>query len=347
MFELIVVVFFAIIISAGCSLFESVLYSVPQRHIETLVQKERRSGKILKELRANVDRPIAAILSLNTIANTAGAALAGAAATAVFGHLWLGFFSACFTLVILVFSEILPKTAGVVYARSLAPVISFPLKWLVWVMTPAIWFCGLITGLITRHRMAESVSPDELRTLARLGLRMGDIKPYQESVIDNILTLETIAVKDVMTPRTVIFSLSAHLTVGEACRKTEQWEHSRLPVYDRDPEDIVGIVLTKELFMALASGKENRPLTEIKRSARFVVETAALNKVLAEFMSSRQHLFMVIDEYGGLSGLVSLEDILEEILGGEIMDESDQVADKRDLAKKKRKTNDSRPPKGG
>ena len=131
MVELIAVVFFAIVISAGCSLFESVLYSVPQRHIETLVQKERRSGKILKELRANVDRPIAAILSLNTIANTAGAAIAGAAATAVFGHLWLGLFSACFTLVILIFSEIIPKTAGVIYARSLAPMISFPLKWLV------------------------------------------------------------------------------------------------------------------------------------------------------------------------------------------------------------------------
>lgn len=336
MVELIVVVSFAIIISACCSLFESVLYSVPLRHLETLVQKDKRSGKILKELRANVDRPIAAILSLNTIANTAGAALAGAAATAVFGQVWLGFFSAFFTLAILVLSEIIPKTTGVVYARTLAPIISLPLRWLVWFMTPAIWFCSLITGLITRHKTSDSVSPDELKIMARLSLRMGDIKPYQENVIDNILSLETITVKDVMTPRTVIFSLSEHLTIEEASQQSDKWEHSRFPVYDKDTEDIVGIVLTKELFIAHAMGMGDKPLTELMRPARFVVETAILNNVLMEFMSSRQHLFVVIDEYGGLSGLIALEDILEEILGREIMDESDQVADKRALARLRR-----------
>ena len=343
MVGLIVVVAFAIIISACCSLFESVLYSVPFRHIETLVHEEKRSGKILKELRANVDRPIAAILSLNTIANTAGAALAGVAATAVFGQLWLGFFSAFFTLAILVLSEIIPKTAGVVYARSLAPIISFPLRWLVWLMTPAIWLCSLVTGLITRHKTADSVSPDELKIMARLSLRMGDIKPYQESVIDNILSLETITVKDVMTPRTVIYSLSEHLTIEEASQKSDKWEHSRFPVYDKDSEDIVGIVLTKELFIAQAMGKGNKPLTELMRPARFVVETATLNNVLMEFMSARQHLFVVIDEYGGLSGLISMEDILEEILGREIMDESDQVEDKRALARLRRRRLVSQP----
>jgi len=347
MVELIAAVGFAIIISACCSLFESVLYSVPLRHIETMVQRERRSGTILRELRANIDRPIAAILSLNTIANTAGAAIAGAAATAVFGHLWLGFFSACFTFAILVFSEIIPKTAGVVYARSLAPVISLPLKWLVFFMAPVIWFCGLITGLITRHKTADSVSSDELKIMARLSLRMGDIKPYQESVIDNILSLDTITAKDVMTPRTVIFSLSEHLTIGEASRQSDKWEHSRFPVYDKDMEDIVGIVLTKELFMAHAAGKENEPLTELMRPARFVVETATLNNVLMEFMNSRQHLFVVIDEYGGLSGLITLEDILEEILGSEIMDESDQVADKRALARQRRRKLVSQTPDAG
>jgi CBS domain containing-hemolysin-like protein len=204
-------------------------------------------------------------------------------------------------------------------------------------MTPAIWFCGLITGLITRHKTADSVSPDELKIMARLSLRMGDIKPYQESVIDNILSLETITVKDVMTPRTVILSLSEHLTIEEASQKSDKWEHSRFPVYDKDTEDIVGIVLTKELFIAHAMGKGNKSLTELMRPARFVVETATLNNVLTEFMSSRQHLFVVIDEYGGLSGLIALEDILEEILGREIMDESDQVADKRTLARLRRR----------
>jgi len=336
MFELIIAMSFAIIVSAGCSLFEAVLYSVPIRHIETMVQEKKGSGRILKELRANVERPIAAILSLNTIANTAGAAIAGAAATAVFGHQWLGYFTAFFTLAILIFSEVIPKTAGVVYGRSLAPLVALPLKAMVTLMTPAIWLCSHITGWIARGKTQESVSSDELKTMARISLITGGIKPYQESVIDNILSLDTKRVKDVMTPRTVIFSLSEHLTTGEASKKSNRWEHSRFPVYDEDMEDIVGIILTKELFMAFAEGKKDMPLTDLMSPVHFVVETARLNNVLMEFMETRQKLFVVIDEYGGLSGLISLEDILEEILGQEIIDESDQVADKRELARQRR-----------
>lgn len=344
MVELIVAVSCAMIISAGCSLFEAVLYSVPMRHIETMVQKRRKSGLIFKELRGDIERPITAILSLNTIANTAGAAVAGSAATAVFGHQWLGYFSLFFTFAILIFSEVIPKTAGVVYARPLVPLVAISLKWLVRLMTPAVWVCSHITGLITGNRTEESVTSDELKTMARLSHRTGGIKQYQEIVIDNILSLETRTVKDVMTPRTVIFSLSEHLSLEEASKSSESWEHSRFPVYDNDMEDIVGIVLTKELFIALATGKKDRLLTELMRPVRFVVETAKLNNVLMEFMGSRQQLFVVIDEYGGISGLITLEDILEEILGGEIIDESDQVVDKRKLARQRRSRLVSRPP---
>ena len=336
MVELIIAVSGAIIISACCSLFEAVLYSVPLRHIETMVQNKRPGGKILKELRENIERPITAILSLNTIANTAGAAIAGSAATAVFGHHWIGYFTALFTLAILIFSEVVPKTAGVVYGRSIAPLVAFPLKGLVRFMSPVIWLSSHITGFIARDKTQESVSPDELKIMARASLRTGGIKQYQESVIENILSLDTRTVKDVMTPRTVIFSLSEHLTLEEASQKSPKWEHSRFPVYDENMEDVVGIVLTKELFMALSEGKKEMPLTDIMRPIHFVVETAKLNNVLMEFMRLRHHLFAVIDEYGGLSGLVSLEDILEEILGREIIDESDQVADKRELARQRR-----------
>jgi len=237
----------------------------------------------------------------------------------------------------LIFSEVIPKTAGVVYARSLAPLVAFPLKGLVKIMTPAIWLCSHITWLIARDKSQDSVSSDELKTMARLSLRTGGIKQYQENVIENILSLDARTAKDVMTPRTVIFSLSEHLTVEEASRKSTKWEHSRFPVYDKDLEDTVGIVLTKELFTALVEGKKDTPLTELMKPAHFVVETAKLNNVLMEFMGSRQKLFLVIDEYGGLSGLISLEDILEEILGREIIDESDLVTDKRELARQRRK----------
>ncbi|MBW2066276.1 MAG: HlyC/CorC family transporter [Deltaproteobacteria bacterium] len=336
MVELVAAVGFAVIISAGCSLFEAVLYSVPTRHIEIMARDNKRSGKVLKELRANVDRPISAVLSLNTIANTAGAAIAGSAATAVFGQEWLFSFSAAFTLAILIFSEIIPKTAGVVYARALAPLVALPLNWLVRFMTPAIWLCGLVTRMIARGKIQETVSPDELKTMAQLSLRVGGIKPYQLNVIDNILSLENVTAKDVMTPRTVIFSLSADLTLEEASKASTNWEHSRFPVYKKDIEDIVGIVLTKELFISLSRGKKDLRLSDIMRSVRFVAETAKLDRVLMEFITSRQHLFVVLDEYGGLSGLITLEDILEEILGREIMDESDQIADKRALARLRR-----------
>ncbi len=336
MVELIFIVAVTVIISFICSLFEAVLFSVPLRHVETLVQQKQSSAKAFKELRANIEKPISAILSLNTIANTAGAAIAGSIATEVLGSAWLGYFSAFLTLTILLFSEVTPKTLGVVFGKSFVPVVAFPLKGLVWIMLPAIWFIGLIAGLITRHKPRESVSVEELRTMARLSLRTGGIEDYQESVIDHILSLDRRRVRDVMTPRTVIFSLSEHLTLEEAAQKASEWEHSRFPVYDEGVEDVVGIVLTRELFIALARGERHKKLTDIMRPVHFVVETAKLSNILMEFIGSRQHLFVVIDEYGGLSGLISLEDILEEILGREIMGESDRVADKRELARQRR-----------
>jgi CBS domain containing-hemolysin-like protein len=337
MLELILAVSFAVFISAGCSLFEAVLYALPIRHIEVMAKAGKPGGKIFKKMRENVDRPIAAILSLNTIANTAGAAFAGAAATAVFGYEWLVYFSVFFILVILVFSEIIPKTAGVVYGRELAPFVAYPLKLLVWLMTPAIWLSGLITRLVYRGKTKESVTAKEIRIMAEMSLRTGGIKPYQEQAIENILTLQKKKVKDVMTPRTVVFSLSEHLSLQEAIKIPKKWEHSRFPVYDQDTEDVVGIVLTKELSMALVKGQIDMRLTELMRPVHFVVETARLNRVLMEFLDLRQHLFVVLDEYGGLAGLITLEDILEEILGREIIDESDEVVDKRELARKRRK----------
>ena len=337
MLELIFAVGCAIFISAGCSMFEAVLYSTPLRHIETLVREKKKSGIIFKKLREDIDKPVSAILSLNTIANTAGAAIAGSAATTVFGHQWVGYFSAFFTLAILIFSEVIPKTAGVVYSRSLIPFVAHPLHWLVKLMSPVVLLTGYITGFITRGGTNEPVSSEELKTMAQMSLRGGGIGHFQTAVIENVLSLESKTVKNVMTPRTVIFSLSEHLTIGKACEESERWEHSRVPVFDKDIEDIVGIILSKQLFLAYAQDKKEKKLSELMRPVHFVAETARLNTVLMEFMGTREKLFVVLDEYGGLSGVISLEDILEEILGREIIDESDQVEDKRKLARQRRK----------
>ncbi|HDZ90806.1 MAG: HlyC/CorC family transporter [Deltaproteobacteria bacterium] len=336
MTELIIAVGLAVSISAVCSLFEAVLYAVPLRHIETMAKAGRREGRILKDLRRQVERPIAAILSLNTIAHTAGAAFAGAAATAVFGHQWLAYFSVLFTLAILLFSEIIPKTAGVVYGRSLVAVVAYPLKGLVWIMTPAIWLSGLVTRLISRGRHEEAITAEEIQVMANLSRRTGGILSYQEQTISRVLTLQEKTAKEVMTPRTVVFSLSGRLTLREAVAAAGGWEHSRIPVYDRDMEDVVGIVHTRDILIALSEGHEDKRLSDLMRPVHFVAETARLDEVLSEFLELRQHLFAVIDEYGGLSGIISLEDVLEEILGREIVDESDEVADKQEFARQRK-----------
>ncbi len=336
MLELILAVSVAIVISAVCSLFESVLFSVPRRHLEVMVQEKQPGGAILNSLRRNIDRPIAAILSLNTIAHTAGAAFAGAAATAVFGKDWLIYFTAFFTLAILVFTEILPKTAGVIYGRSLVPFVAYPLKGLVWIMTPFIWIVGFVTRMISKGSREESITAKELQAMAHLGQQSGAIKPYQKLAIERILTLHEKRAKDVMTPRTVVFSLSAGLTVEKALQAAGRWEHSRVPVYGENQEDIVGIALTKEILIAVAQGKKDRTLGDLMGPVHFVAETAPLNSVLMEFLELKKHLFVVIDEYGGLSGLISLEDVLEEILGREIVDESDRVEDKQKLARQRK-----------
>jgi CBS domain containing-hemolysin-like protein len=334
--QLILAVGLAILISAVCSLFEAVLYSVPLRHVEAMIHGGKFGGKTFRRLRRNVDRPIAAILSLNTIANTAGAAFAGAAATAVFGHQWLGYFSAVFTLAILIFSEIIPKTAGVAYGRALVGPVAYALKGLVWFMAPVIWLMGRITRLIGRGSKNDAVTAEEIQVMARLSRRTGGIKIFQEQAIERVLTLHEKTAKDVMTPRTVIFSLNQQLKLSEAVKVSGRWEHSRIPVFDKSPEDVVGIVLTKDILVALAEEQTEKNLSNLMRPIHFVAETAHLNMVLGEFLELKQHLFAVIDEYGGLAGLISLEDILEEILGREIMDESDEVADKQELARKRR-----------
>ena len=335
MLQLILAVGCAILISAVCSLFEAVLYSVPQRHVEAMIQGGKFGGRTFRRLRRNVERPITAILSLNTIANTAGAAFAGAAATVVFGHQWLGYFSAIFTLAILILSEIIPKTAGVVYGRSLAGPVAYALKGLVWTMTPVIWLMGRITRLIGRGSRDEAVTSEEIQVMARLSRRTGGIKIFQEQAIERVLTLQEKTAKEVMTPRTVIFSLNQRLKLSDAVKAAGRWEHSRIPVFDQSPEDVVGIVHTKDVLVALAKDRTDDHLKNLMRPIHFVAETAPLNMVLGEFLERKQHLFAVIDEYGGLAGLISLEDILEEILGREIVDESDEVADKQELARER------------
>lgn len=339
MIELVVAVGLAVSISAMCSLFEAVLYSVPVGHIEALAESGRTSGRILKALRDRVDRPIAAILSLNTIANTAGAAIAGAAAVKVFGDDRLVWFSVFFTLAILVLSEVIPKTLGVVYARPLASPVARPLLALVWIFRPIIWFTSQLTALMTRGSAQPDVSVEEITVLAKLGLQAGTLDAGKAAVIENILSLDERDVRDIMTPRTVMSSLSASLTLGElkdSQKLAGVFDHSRVPVFDKDADDVVGMVLRRDVLTAMAEDKFDRRLEEFMRPVDFIAETLSVNRLLRRLLETGQHLVLVIDEYGGLAGLVTLEDVLEEILGIEIVDEFDPAVDMRELAHRRR-----------
>lgn len=339
MIELVVAVGLAVSISAMCSLFEAVLYSVPVGYIEALAESGRTSGRILKALRDRVDRPIAAILSLNTIANTAGAAIAGAAAVKVFGDDRLVWFSVFFTLAILVLSEVIPKTLGVVYARPLASPVARPLLALVWIFRPIIWFTSQLTALMTRGSAQPDVSVEEITVLAKLGLQAGTLDAGKAAVIENILSLDERDVRDIMTPRTVMSSLSASLTLGElkdSQKLAGVFDHSRVPVFDKDADDVVGMVLRRDVLTAMAEDKFDRRLEEFMRPVDFIAETLSVNRLLRRLLETGHHLVLVIDEYGGLAGLVTLEDVLEEILGIEIVDEFDPAVDMRELAHRRR-----------
>ena len=326
----------AIVVSALCSICEAVLYSISGSQVEILKNTGHRSGFILDELRKDIDQPITAILTLNTIANTIGASIAGASAAKLFGDGNILWFSFAFTLTILIFSEIIPKTIGVSYSNRLAPFIAAPLRFIVITLKPVISLSKLLTRLIPKNNIEETISVEELQTIAAMSLKSGEIELNQERVINNILILQTKMVRQVMTPRTVTFSLDENITISEAMKnESELSAHSRVPIYNNEQNDVTGIILRKDVLLAAAHQQHDRLLSSLKQPVHFVPETATLNRVLVDFFDRRQHLFVVVDEYGSMTGIISMEDILEEIVGREIIDESDQTRDMRELARKK------------
>jgi CBS domain containing-hemolysin-like protein len=336
MFELILTVALVMLFSAFCSLSEAVLYSVPMSHVEKLAQSGSTSGKALQHLRRNMDQPIAALLSLNTISNTAGAALAGVLADRALGSHWIGLFTSVFTLAILLGAEIIPKTAGVVYSRALAETLAQPIQWLVRLLMPLVWLSSWVTRSFSSGKQAL-ISDDEIAVMTRLGLHQGVIDEDEAKVIHNILELENRTVRDALTPRTELFALPATVTVGEVRRDRRVPAHSRIPVYFKGIDDIVGLVHRRDVMEAMAEDRFDITLGSLMKPVHFVRSKLALNRALNMFLGRGEHLFIALDDFGGTAGVITLEDVLEEILGKEIVDEFDEeAADLRALAEKRR-----------
>jgi CBS domain containing-hemolysin-like protein len=323
----------ALLVSATCSLFEAILLSLSAAQVELMTETHPRQAENMKKLKDSIEQPITAILTLNTVAHTIGASVAGAAAVALFGQDGLIWFSLIFTLAILLFTEVVPKTVGVTFARQMGPHIVGPLRFMIMMLLPLIWLAQQMTRLVPNSHAPQQLSAEELKTIASLSRKSGGIEADQEKVIANILQLGAKNVRQVMTPRTVTFSTSQSLTIKEAARMEGKWRmHSRVPVYDGEADNVVGIVLSQDVLMAAAVGQDSLKLSQIMRPVHFVPETAPLDRIFVDFFERYQHLFVVVDEYGSVTGVISMEDILEEIIGREIVDESDKARNMRELA---------------
>jgi len=319
-----------------CSIAEAVLLSITPAYIQGVRERKPKSAQLLQRLRQDqVDRSLAAILTLNTIAHTVGAVAAGAKATEIFGHTWVGVFSALLTLAILFFSEIIPKTIGAVYWTQLSLPTAHFVRFLILALYPLIIVSEALTRIIAKDRPMHVFSRDEFAAMADLGHETGSLGKRESLIIRNLLRLTALKARDIMTPRTVIAALPSDLTIEEAIGKQLPAPFSRIPIFGDDLDDIQGLVLKDEILLKHARGNGNDSLKSLCRHLPAIPDTKSLPELFEYFLNQRQHIALVVDEYGGTQGLVSLEDVVETLLGDEIVDEMDRVEDMRKMARKK------------
>jgi CBS domain containing-hemolysin-like protein len=334
MFLLIVYVFIALGFSFICSIAEAVILSVSQAYISLLEKEGKSSGALLSKLTNDINKPLSAILTLNTIAHTMGAAGAGAQAAAVFGDAYLGLISAVLTFLILVFSEIIPKTLGATFWRQLAPITAHFLKYLILVLYPFVKMSEKMTSGFTEESPLKGLSRSELLAMAELSGQEGQLAKQESRFLKNLLQLHELSVKDAMTHRTVVFSVPESITVNEFVEQKLPTEFSRIPIYENEHrENISGYVIKSDILLAKANGEGERKLSELSNALPTVLSNMPLSSTFDQFLKSRIHMVLVVDEYGGLEGLLTLEDLLESLLGIQIVDESDTNVSMKQLAK--------------
>ncbi len=323
MLAFVVAVVTALVISFLCSISEAVLLSV--RHSEVEALGSSRPGRILRKFKREIDVPIAAILILNTVANTAGSMVAGASFGKVFPQTPLWIFTAVFTVSILLFTEIVPKTLGVALAARLAIPVAYGVQFFVWVLRIPIFLTRLLSGWLRSGNEVPITSPEELRLLAALGSTEGVVLPSVAEMIEGAVNLRKLRARDVMVPRGGMAMLSATRSLEENLRIVKQLGHSRFPFSESgNPDEISGIVLAKALLFQIYEQPGDVDWQQVVDKALVVPETAPLERLLELFRTERRHMAIVVDEYGGTQGLVTLEDVLEEIVG-EIEDETDRA----------------------
>ncbi len=333
---LIIYLLIALFVSFLCSILEAVLLSSTNSYIESLAKQdsESKSIKILKELKSNIDKPISSILILNTFAHTMGAAGVGAQAQTLFGEEWQTLIAFVLTLLILYFSEIIPKTIGAIYWKKLLIPSTYIISFLIKVSYPLVWISTFITEFISKNKSKKhNISRDEIMAIVAMGEKDGSILSKESNLIENLFKLKNVKAKDVMTPRSVVFALNEETTINDALEDDNLYIFSRIPVYKENIDDIVGMVLNQTLLEESLEERGNNQIKEVLMNVYKVSENIPVSNLIDLFVKRKTHLFVVYDEYGQTSGIVTLEDVIEALLGVEIVDEMDEIEDMQAFAK--------------
>ena len=322
----------AICVSFLCSLLESVILSVTPAYIAVKSKEPGKTGLRLANLKSQIDRPLAAILTLNTIAHTLGAAGVGAQVAALYGNSYVAIASGLLTFIILVFSEIIPKTLGAVYWKKLAPFAALTISILIKISYPFVILSEKISSLLGGSNL-QKVTREEMIMTAEIGADEGTLKRKESLIIRNLLMLDKIEVTDIMTPRSVVFGLEKNVTVGEVFKGQKTIRFSRIPVFNETMDNIEGFLLRYKLMEAYSQDLDSLTLDKFMKPVHTVPENASVSSCLDQFIKRKEHMFIVIDEYGVTSGIITLEDAVETLLGVEIVDEFDSVEDMRKYAR--------------
>jgi CBS domain containing-hemolysin-like protein len=338
------VVFFVLstALSFICSLWEAVLLSISPSYMQIELNKGSKSGLVLRDFKNNIDRPLAGILTLNTIAHTVGAIGVGAQATKIWADsnpLITGLIvPATMTAAILILSEIIPKTIGATNWRALAPFTIRSLSLLLKVLAPIIWLCQLITRLFKSDKDQQVFSRTDFLAMAEIGSQEGDLDEIEIKFIQNLMQFKTFKVSDVMTPRSVVVSAPGNLTARQFYDRHEELEHSRIPLReDANSETIVGYVLKDDILEHLIDDAREKPMTAFMRDILVVPESCTIFQMFNDFIAKNEHIALVVDSHGGMAGIVTMEDVIETLLGAEIVDETDVTVDMRDKARQQRR----------
>lgn len=327
----------ALLVSFTCSVLESVLLSTPMSFLRMKEEEGSRGASRMIKVKNNLDDALAAILTLNTIAHTVGAAGVGVQSAAVFGSEYAGWTSAILTILILVFSEIIPKSIGANYWRSLAGVSGGLIQGMIWITYPLVKLSSVITRAFRGSGSDSSTSREEVSAMMGLAAEEGVLKESENKLFQNILHLREVRTEHVMTPRTVVVMADEATTLSELIAESPAFKRfSRIPIYaDGNPDLVTGYVFIQHVYEQLAEDKDNMTLRELRRDIIVVPKNRALLSVWDEMLDRKEHIALVIDEYGGMAGIVTMEDIVETLLGVEIVDEKDIATDMQELARQR------------